>query len=576
MIKNPLPRYLSKPVLLKVGYILIVSLPVILYVFKFSVLNRHGIFRGEDWDYFAQSYEAARQSILRFHQFPWWNPWMNGGQPLFANPQFGLISIQTPLVLLFGTVAGLHYSMLVYYILGFWGMYRLLQRIGSKSRLITVLLSYIWVFSTFAAWHLGGGQLTFALYLLAPWAFLATLNIHKKRGWLWFGLVASLLLLSAAHYITIEILIICVFIAVFQIIAQIRLQPIKNLRAFLPILRPYLLASVIIIALCGFRLYYTFQFIHEYPRLQPLDPAVPFKLFIAALTFRHPIDPASLQPVVNGIAPYGWSEYANYLGLGTLALFCYLAIRRSERLSAIRLAEWAVLTATGLAVLLTLGAFSSFSPFSLLHNLPVFNQMRVPSRFICWFGFGVILFLVRLPRKPVVHALLVISVIDVFLVGYPILNYNQRDYKPDGNFSSSVQQEEFFQTDPALGQINIMNIQDFRLLRATQQNVGEIYGYEPVLNIGEYYYLPGPLLCGVRQGCNFVRTNNAIVISWTPHKIILKRTATGPIQLNMNPGKVWQVNNRSPFSTYRILELQKPFLITDDAQDITVSYRPVL
>lgn len=576
MSKTTPPPKKTKPLYKKLLYIGLLSLPVILFILKFSVINRHGIFRGEDWDYFAQSYEAARQSILRFHQFPWWNPWMNGGQPLFANPQFGLISIQTPLVLLFGTVAGLHYSMLVYYLLGFWGLYLLLQRIGSKTRGITALLSYIWVFSTFAAWHLGGGQLTFGIYLLAPWALLTTLNIYKKRGWLWFGLVASLMLLSAAHYITVEILIICGLVAIFQILRQVRAQHIRTFRAAFPVLLPYLLATAVIIVLCGVRLFYTFQFIHQYPRLEPLDPAVPLKLFIAALTFRHPIDPTSLHPVVNGVGPYGWSEYANYLGLGTLALFAYLVIRRFERLSAIKLSEWLLLGSIGLATLLSLGAFAGWSPFSILHHFPIFNQMRVPSRFICWFGLGVILYLARLPRKPIIYLLLVINVVDVFLASYPILNYNQRAYRPNSHFSNSFEQYEFFETNPALGQIGIMNIQDFRLLRATHQNIGEIYAYEPILNIGEYYYLPGPVLCGINHGCNFVRTNNATVTQWTPQRITLKRTGDGPIQLNMNPGNVWYVNGKQAFPGYRILELQKSFTINDPSQNLTVAFRPSL
>ena len=225
--------------LYKLGYGLLVTLPVIAYTFKFTLLYRNGIFHGGDWDYFAQSYEAARISILHYHQFPWWNPWMNGGQPLFANPQFGLFSLQMPLVLLFGTVAGLHYSIIVYFLLGFWGMYRLLQRLGSSSRLITILLSYIWLFSSFETEHLAIGHFTFTVYLLAPWLFLTILNIHKKRGWLWFGLWASLIILTATHYITFETLVICGLIAIAQVAKQVYRQHLRTLKVIMPLLRPY-------------------------------------------------------------------------------------------------------------------------------------------------------------------------------------------------------------------------------------------------------------------------------------------------------------------------------------------------
>jgi len=191
----------------KLLYVVAASLPVIIYVFKFSLLYRNGIFRGEDWDYFAQTYQAARQTILYYHQFPWWNAWSLGGVPLFANPQFGLFSFPMLLVLLFGTIPGLHISIFLYFILGFWGMYLLLQRLGSGSKIISVLLAYIWIFSSFNVYHLAGGHFTFAVYLLSPWAFLAVLNIQKRFGWLWFGLVATVLIQTAAHYLTVESLL---------------------------------------------------------------------------------------------------------------------------------------------------------------------------------------------------------------------------------------------------------------------------------------------------------------------------------------------------------------------------------
>lgn len=557
------------------AYCLLVTLPVVIYVFKFSLLYRHGIFQGEDWDYFAQSYEAARVSILHYHQFPWWNPWMDGGQPLFANPQFGLFSLQMPLVLLFGTVAGLHYSILVYFILGFWGMYLLLRKLGSESKTLTVLLSYIWLFSGFSAWHLAGGHFTFAIYLLSPWAFLTILNIDQKHGWIWFGLVASLLIQTASHYLTVEVLSICAVVAIVQIGRQIYKKHFKTFKVLYPIMLPYVLASGLILILCGMRLYYTFQFTHEFPRPEPLDPPESVKLFIASITFRHPVDPGSLTTL--GITHYTWSEYADYFGLTTIFLFCYLLVKKLDNIRSMDFRDWSILLAIAGAALISLGASPNrFSLFGMLHHLPFFDQMRVPSRFICWFVLGVILFLVKLPRKPIVYVLLVIAVIDVFVAHYSVLNYPQKRYVSAVDHSRQFQQYEFFRADPNLGQLGVMNIQDYRLLRATQQNYGEVYGYEPILNTGEYYYIPGTTRCGINKGCSFVLTKNAKVTKWSPLAVNLRRTGPGDIKINMNPGKVWQVNGKSPFKTYRILELQRDFVIHDTSKNIRIVFRPVL
>jgi hypothetical protein len=570
-------KYLPKSRLRKLAYGVLITLPVIAYIFKFSLLYRHGIFQGEDWDYFAQAYEAARLSILHYHQFPWWNPWTDGGQPLFANPQFGLFSIQMPLVLLFGTVVGLHYSILVYFILGFWGMYCLLRRIGAESKLIAILLSYVWTFSAFSTWHLAGGHYTFTIYLLSPWAFLTVLNIHKKRGWLWFGLVASLLIQTAAHYLTIEALVICALIALVQIIRQLYKEHAKTLKALVPILMPYALAAALILVLCGVRLYYAFQFTHEFPRLEPLDPPESLKLFIASLTFRHPVDPGSLTTV--GITHYDWTEYTGYFGLGSVILFCYLLVRRFEKIKSVSFKEWSILIATATVAFISLGASpTSFSFFGFLHHLPLFNQMRVPSRFICWVVLGMILFLVKLPRKPIVYALLIISIVDVFAANYAVINYPEKRYANIPYSSNQFEQYEFYQADPGLGQIGILDIQNLRLLRTTQQNYGEVYGYEPILNIGEYYYapFPGTTRCGVGQGCPFVISKNAVVTKWSPLNIDLRRTGPGAIQINMNPGKVWFVNGKSIFRTDHILELEKNFIINDPSQNIDITYHPVL
>lgn len=553
-------------------FIILGSLPVVAYVFKFSLLYRNGVFHGEDWDYFAQAYQAARQTILHYHQFPWWNPWSVGGEPLFANQQFGLFSIPMLLVLIFGTVPGLHYAIGIYFLAGFWGMYLLLKRLGVSTTLMAVLLSYIWVFSSFNVWHLGGGHFTFALYLVAPLAFWLLLEIHKPWRWFWFGIVASLMINAATHYLTIETLAICVIIAIIKMVKAWIWEKPRKLKAWWVILRPYVYASALALLLCSFKLIYALQFSKEYPKLEPLDPSESFSLFIASLFFRHPATPNQLSLA----APYGWGEYANYFGIITLGLLAYMLIRLFNLPRKITFQQWVLLGGTALGALLTLGAFAGFSPFGLLHHLPIFNQMRVPSRFICWFAFGVILLLAKLPARPIFYILLAISTLDVFAANFSILNASQRPYIQSTDMAADFQQHEFYDTSPKLGQQQILNLQNLRLLRATQNNQGEIYGYEPTFNIGEYYYLPGTVRCGIEQGCHFILSDNAIVSSWSPNHIQLTRTGPGPIKVNMNPGKVWVVNGKAVFRYDKIVELQKDFVITDTSKNISIDFRPVL
>ncbi len=552
-------------------FIFFLTLPIIIYTWRFSITYRHGVFGGEDWDEFAQMYESARITIIHYHQFPWWNSWSVGGEPLFANPQFGLFSIPMILTLIFGTVVGLHLTVMAYFILGFWGMYLLTRRISPNKQIINILLSYIWTFSGFSMWHLLGGHLTFGVYLLTPWVFLTLLNIEKRFGWLMFGLTTTFIVQTAPHYITVQTLLICIAISIIRIFIKQNDKRLSKSQNLYSTLKPYIYGYTVFLVLSCVKLLYTFQFSHEYTRLTNLDPPESLSLFVASILFRHPVSPSLLSNT-----PYGWVEYGNYIGVITLALFAYLLIRKFEKSSKIKVNEWLLIGGILLSAMLCFGAFSWISPFSILHKLPIFNQARVPARYICWFSLGIILFLTKLPKKPIIYILLSISVIDVFSANFGQLNQPQSNYLPATISSRQFEQYAFFEANSNLGQIGVLGIQNLRLLRATQSNFGEIYGYDPVLNIGEYYYLPGTALCGINNGCSFVLTHNAKVASWSPNKIVLQRTGDGTIRINMNPGKIWSVNGKNVFANYKIIELNKPFLITDPSKVININYSPRL
>lgn len=551
------------PTLRQLIFIILATLPVLAYVWKASVIQHYGIFSNQDWDYFMQIYEAARISILHYHQFPWWNPWALGGVPLFANPQFGLISIQMPLVLLFGTVTGLHLAILAYFVIGFWGMFFLLKRLGANSPWLQVTLSYIWIFSGYISWHLGYGHLTFGNYLIAPWFFLTLLNIRTKYGWLWFSLVTALLINQAPHYSAVQCQFIGFFVAIYEIITFRQRNQHQKLH-FMVVIKPYLWSCSLLVLLAGPKLFYCFQYMHYYTRLMPVEPTIPFGITWAALTARHEVNLRQFHALT-----YAWQEYAGYFGVVTLALFLYLLLSDLKRFREVLTRKWVLLGAIGLAFLVTLGAAFPYAPYSLLHELPFFRQMRVPSRWIGWFSFGVILYLACLPKKPLLYFLLALSAIDVAIVNYPALNM------PQARYQTPVKNAVFEQY---AGYDYHPEKPSYRLLKATQANRGEVYGFEPIL------LFTGAILpkftamtnrCGINQGCSFVLTANAKVIYWSPLKVLLQRTGTGPIKLNMNPGKNWFVNGKAVFAKYRILELKKPFLITDPSQQITVSYKPL-
>ena len=78
-----------------------------------------------DWDFVLDKFEAVRRTILDWHQFPWWHPWCRGGFPLAAEPQIGVVSVATPLILAFGTSVGLRFAAVLSIGIAVEGAYRL-------------------------------------------------------------------------------------------------------------------------------------------------------------------------------------------------------------------------------------------------------------------------------------------------------------------------------------------------------------------------------------------------------------------------------------------------------------------
>lgn len=469
-----------------------------------------------------------------------------------------------PLVLIFGTVAGLHLSMAVYFFLGFWGMYQLLKRLDTNLPL-RLLLSYIWTFSGFPALHLSGGHLTFAVYLLAPWVLLTFLNIRQRRGWLWFGLMMALIFNTAIHYVTIQLTVLVAGLAIYEFFRYYSRN--KGKTTLLAALMPYIKAGCLMAILVFPKAILTLQFTHEFPRTDAIDDvSLPAILFINALTSRNAVNPKAFFP-----AQWSWTEYGDFIGIITTTLTGYMLVKKVlDRTRAAK--EVLLVVGMLLAFLLYLGSFSKFSPYYILHLLPVFTDMRVPSRYIGWFVLGAIVLLGQLPKRKFIYGLLTVAVLEVFTANYGILNSPEKPYTPPTKPLASFQQYAYFD---AHGVKNLIALNDFRLLRATQSNYGEVYGYEPLVGLGEYYR-PITIRCGVNQGCDFVISHNAHVVSWSPNKIVLQRTGNGPIELSMNPGKVWNVNGKNVFPHYSILEMGERFLINDPSKSIVVTFTPRL
>lgn len=530
-----------------------------------------------DGDYYIQLYEAARRSILEFHQFPWWNPWVAGGVPLFANPQFGPISIQMITTLIFGSILGYKLALIIYLALGFFGLRKLMINIMKSEPLRATLLSYIWIFSSFFVLR-AAGHYTFFIAGIFPWTLYFLLKRDEGKNWLWLALTLSSLVWASMHYTTIlSIFIIALFL--FADLTRklvIYLLKSKNNKSFKQAfdtlgVKKLVAAGLVFLVLAAPKIYSTLEYSGDYPRLLA---QVSERTTTIDTTWYSLFGPDQYNfPPESGMV-WSWMESGTYIGFLTffaLLICVYEFMQRQHRKTFI---AWTVIAFTLLFILLGRADFASWAPFTILREFPVFSSMRVATRWIAWAALFILLFmsLVRFKKAKLgrlVNLLLIASVIELGIVGFKNLDnvYLLRvgTYQEgQGLFS---QREEWHSKRSGIPY-------DENFTEATRNNIGQIIAGDSLIDTRPWGGALPTIRCDeTHSGCSFI-SGNAKVTSWSPNKLVIERLSSGPITLNMNAGNHWTINGNYVFGNQKVVDPSVPFIITDASNVIEVAYEP--
>lgn len=542
-----------------------------------------------DFGFFAQAYEAIRITILDYHQFPWWNPWVAGGVPLYANPQIGVFSLQTPLVLLFGTIIGLKISVIIYTFLGYGAMYLLLRRYFKISIHIAVLLSLLWIFSTFFT-HVPS-HYTFVWYLLAPFFVYLALILKDWEGGLWLGIAFAVMALSAVHNPFFHIGI------VVTIILVIRFFRSAQKKHFIYGLTT---AAASFLILASHRILFAVQNVRDFPR-EVGDPAAAFgaSLLGLVLPFSKAYDLSFVRYPRDEAAPFGFGEISSSIGIAATivvilaVIFIIFKIHKASTLKT-RLVAWRrhwisptiVFVIALLFFVVGIGDLGPYSPYALLQHLPIVGDMRVSSRWFLGVSFCLLLFIglvyQRSPKRSYFRAtattLLVVGTIELFLLnaGYQHNVFHKDITKPTEETRSLtfVQTKNFGSASELPNGTTIDNEVPhfFREYEATLFNTGVIQANDALIYKTPLDQTP---LCGWEDNCGFIRSKNAEVTFWSPNKVILKRTDSGPITLNINHSSYFLINGQRDI-TRDVAEPYELFVINDQSEEITIEVKPAL
>jgi hypothetical protein len=327
----------------------------------FADLSAYGT---HDWDSQAVYRASAVVSLARYHELPFWDPWLCGGFPswAYAEGATDLVSPWLPAYLALPVQVALRVEVLGSALVGLSGTWLFASRFTRSQALrgLVVLLFALngrWTLQMAMghAWHLQYAWMPLALY-----SFDRAICEGKARFALATGAVLALIgYLGGVYPLPHTALALCLY-ALAHAVQRRSLRPLALVA----------LAGATAFGLFAPKLLPMFDLISRFPRTIESAEVTGLRQLVSMLTDRS---------LVAGKVPgfdWGWHEFGIYLGVpGTVLLALALVGAFGSRALPLRL--------LGLVFLaLGFGAFAWWSPWALLHRVPPFTSQHVPSRFL--------------------------------------------------------------------------------------------------------------------------------------------------------------------------------------------------
>jgi hypothetical protein len=428
------------------------------FLFSYPLLTALSVPSGfaVDWDQHLAFSWVPYDTIWRFHQIPLWNPYKCGGIPAFGNPQDRVLTPFTLVHLLAGPIAGLYLEVPLHFAVAWSGGY-VLARVLGVSRLAAIGAATVFPASSWYALHATGGHADLFSFALLPWVLVPALLAAECRRLSYAALSGAALALTffdGSPYPTIY---------AFLLMATVLPAWALYRRSVWPLL-VFGLALVFGAGFMAVKLLPAIDVIRGHPR-PILHPEVNDYRVLGQLLLSRNQD-YMLWPDVEWT--WGFWESGAYVGL-----FIAPAIIGAFAGGAAALV-W--LFAGACMLLIWMGSHGPLWPWEILHRLPVFSAMRVPSRAIIPFtltlavmaGFGLDWIKKRVPRfGPAIAVILIaVATVDCLMVGMP--NYWYVVSKPESDV----------QPLPSDGFHQVFRVVRHHELNYARHNAGATYCYE--------------------------------------------------------------------------------------------------
>jgi hypothetical protein len=495
-----------------------------------------------DWDFVLDKFEALRRTILIWGQFPWWNPWCRGGFPLAAEPEIGVVSPATPLVLAFGSSIGLRLAAILCLLVALEGAYRLAW-LWFREPWSSAATALIYGLNGAVIIDTTQGYVLAMSYCSLPWlAFYAFRIGGRFADGLCLGVWLAFVGLNGIQYLSLyaTLLASLIWLRAFRVQA-----PMGRVRVLVNTLG----SLGVFLALCGWRLATVLPVLldDKRERVTFWDLSV-FDLFHYLLD-RPPPDWSTILP---GHLHAVYISTVSYVGPVVLLLgVASLASGWRWWHTLIFVCGW-----------LAIGAHRWYQPSTWLADWPIFSSTHVVTRwrFVALLGLGLaaasVLARWRNSGSRTKGSLAILATL-IIAADYVSLAYQQFP------LAFSIKPEPQWFPGPAVP--TIVNVRDGLGYPCAMRGYGVIRGYEPMLS----YRRDAPTLRKAREAPDYsgeAWTDSGEIqpVFWSPNRLVFQVAPGQQVSINQNPGSWWWVNGHPAFPGRRCAEPEVPFVAWAD------------
>jgi hypothetical protein len=334
---------------------------VVALVAKWGALGRAGLFPSiSDSEHFSLYEEAARLTVRKFHELPFWNPYYCGGIPALGTPSARFASPTFFLTLLFGTLRANPLILMAMTVVGLEGTYRYARAYGGGVIGAMVASPIFAISGAFTLWGLSDWT-NFYAFQLIPWTLCAARRTFRgsRRGVVVLAASVAWMIGFGGTYAA-PLTAVAVAWEGLLAIAERRNRSRDVARTFVFAAA----ALVFAVAMSLFRIWPIAENLAGSPRVLGGG------------------DSTSLKDLYDDLFAHdGWTAFHGLYAVGSLILPILF-------LGGLRRRAIPLLTSGLLWLWLALGYGVKPSLFGLLRTIPPYTMLRAPDRFLTLFTLG--------------------------------------------------------------------------------------------------------------------------------------------------------------------------------------------